>query len=269
MFPDMNLGLDNIMSVTLPLDDIESVTSVLDHAKSVTSTLDNAYRKLFGHIDAIEKHLTNKGYWEAIGKAYGARGWATPVDYAGTKRDEWIKIKDDVAFDDAVAHHFHDGIQITRFDDAMLLDDITKDFFKQSFKAAEAELYHPALTSLTAIFDGLLAIVAQKVGYDKNKNTTKFIKRAEALSKNSANDDFAYTYSRLVSLETFVKDWAVNKDFNDPINDSPFNRNWLMHGRTREQVDLINYLKLLSFVDVLIDYNKILTENELEPATHE
>jgi len=245
-----------IIETTLTLP--ETIPNAIESIIGMTALGQNALTDLMETWNDITKHLANADYWKAKGKEYGDRNWPVPVDAGDENIRTWIQIKDSNDFNLQMSHYYHDGISISRFDDSKALNDVNKEFFKESFRAVEAELYHPALTSLTAIFDGLLYDVAVKLGNPgKKKGATQFISRTKLLVGSRKGDKLQTLHARTISLLQFNESFAGNIDFTDRVGAHQLNRHWLMHGRTERPCTLMDYLQLLSFLDVLVDIHRV------------
>jgi len=211
----------------------------------------NISKCLFDSVFGLREVIDNVSYWEDIGINYGQRGWAVLGNIGAGEVTTWLTISDIDEFDQKMSGCFLGGLNsetvITMYDNANINSHL-KEIFKQSYKAFELELYYPAITSLTSMFDGLLADVSGYSGW----HSVKYEKGIDILRKGTKQQR-GLNLANIIALQEFNKIFTCSTAFTEPEPVS-LNRHWLMHGRMKSKLKIFDYIKLLSFVDILVKW---------------
>lgn len=229
------------------LDWIKNLNKISESIGNTLRIFNDSISAVANIVTDIANIFNNPDNWIAFGEMFGEQGWTIPRSATTNDIVEMFDMLDENRYDD------FDTKMIMLFDDDFEeiiagidnsnIDIYYKGVFKQSYQAFSQDLFHPALTSLTAIADGLLADAVQE-------NKIKFYVRINTLENNLNLSDFI-SIAELASVKKSVEIWAASSEnFKEEPNN--YNRHWLMHGRTRRCLGKKDYYQLLSFVDTLI-----------------
>ena len=197
----------------------------------------------------IHDVMNEQTVFECLGEKFGKWGWGFPLSMNLEDIAKLIDITNQDCFDEEMIRYFESNLKEIIYNiEQSTIDQYLKDMFRQSYEAFSLGLLHPALTSITAIADGILFDSNE----DWDKKNTKFIERAKALEKRQKYDDPSYylNITQMKSIRTFTEVCMKYVPFTE---DEPnmYNRHWLIHGTTRRTLSKREYFQVLSWVDSL------------------
>ena len=205
------------------------------------------------HFSSANIKDLNADDFKQIGEHVGENGWVVPADFLsmpfGLIQKIYSKInKNDL--DEAMTKYFEQNIaEIMQKFENTTLDNHTKELLLQSYGAFNTGFFHPAITSLTAIADGLLDESLK----DWDCTKTQFIVRADKLNDEQEHIGYTglYNFVVMVSLQKFTETYMQDARFNKP-EPNIYNRHWVMHGRGKRPLTKKDYFQIFSFINALI-----------------
>ena len=216
--------------------------------------LDALIKPLEYFVERI-KALNLPQFWSEVGTKLGERGWVLSSRRFTLDNImsliELLDAADYVKFNDELVEYYTKYIdEIVQGIQCSTVDSYHKKALYESVTAFKQGLFHPAFTSLTAIIEGVLVDATPTL----RKGQTNLDKRIEDLEASLSSDkttkaiDFMNISAMKKIMETFAESLCFGKE--EPQN---CNRHWLLHGRTRRQLEEKEYYQLLSFLEGLIE----------------
>lgn len=125
-----------------------------------------------------------------------------------------------------------------------------KELFSQIQTAYIQNHYHLACVGLFSITDGLLSDVSEKTGTnykERLKVLSDKIDKRELLTEMDERVLYVYFAIRDFDKSIFANSGNFSKDEPDGLN-----RHWSLHGRTKRDFKVLDFIKILLWIDALI-----------------
>lgn len=139
-----------------------------------------------------------------------------------------------------------------------------KNLYPEVIVASQMRCYQLACLGLFSLEDGILADIAED---PKNTSFKKRIKELEDKidAKLPLSDIDLQIWAIFIAFDSFKETAFANSHFNKSEPDG-LNRNWALHGRSRRNYTVVDFIKMLLSLDALILLTNIADKADQEDA---